>query len=94
MLVGALVLLLGPVLFVAGTSLGRAFGRNQAFEEAAALLRFDATRAALRGEGDDARLLRMEARRVQSANDGVPADGGEPAREPVLEPLRAGDASA
>jgi hypothetical protein len=85
MLVGALVLLLAPLVFVAGTAVGRAFGRSQAFEEAAALLRFDAARATARGQPGDALLLRLEANRVRAATDGGPsADDLDPVAEPLL----------
>jgi hypothetical protein len=93
MLVSAMVLFLAPLLFIAGTSLGRAFGRSQAFEEATALLRFDAARAAARGQRGDALLLRLEANRLRSATDGGPSvDELEPAAERLLVPQPVGDA--
>jgi hypothetical protein len=92
MLVGAVLLLLAAVVFLTGTSLGRAFGRGQAFEEAAALLRFDAARAAARGQREDALLLRFEAHRVRSASDGAPSDG-EPAPDGLFAAQGAAGAS-
>jgi hypothetical protein len=93
MLVGAVVLFLAPVVFLAGTALGRAFGRSQAFEEAAALLRFDAAQATSRGQRAEALLLRLEAQRLCSVLDGVPAEEDlEQPPEPTL--VRVADARA
>jgi hypothetical protein len=92
MLVAAAVLL-APLVFVTGTSLGRAFGRTQAFEEAAALLRFDAAQAAAHGHREHALLLRREANRVRSTLDGAPHEE-ETAGEPMAIRAAAGEAGS